>query len=155
MSVPVSDIDYYFVFQLHRFVFLLLICIAAETGCISFLAHYREIKPYKKVSLGSTFIVGIGFVDVHLRVKQRIAQFTLVAILQIYVVVVLIEHDGQFERYGGTQKSLWLKMTTGSDSQKRRTKLRLEHFRFKHSRHCCVPNSYASSVLITLFGQEI
>lgn len=43
-------------------------------------------------------VVGIGLVAVDLGIKQGIAQFALVAILQIHVVIGLIKHDGQFER---------------------------------------------------------
>lgn len=41
-------------------------------------------------------------------------------------------------------KSLWLKMTTGSDNRKKRTKLQWVHLRSTRNRHRCVPNSYAS-----------
>ncbi len=54
MTVPVGNIDFDFVFQLHRFVLLFLICIAAEDGCISFLTHYREIQPSEEVRPGRT-----------------------------------------------------------------------------------------------------
>lgn len=43
-------------------------------------------------------VVGIGLVAVRLGIKQGSAQFALVTILQIHVVVGLIEHDGQFEQ---------------------------------------------------------
>lgn len=43
-------------------------------------------------------VVGIGIVAVDLGIKQGIAQFALIAVLQIHVEIGLIEHDGQFER---------------------------------------------------------
>ncbi len=61
---------------------------------------FRTTALIGKLVLGidHILVVGIGFVVVHLCVKQGIAPFALVAILQIHVVVGLIEHDGQFER---------------------------------------------------------
>lgn len=53
----------------------------------------------KRVSrIDRILAVGIGLVAVDLGIKQWIAPFALVAILQIHVVVGLIEHDGRFKR---------------------------------------------------------
>ncbi len=77
---------------IHRLGILLLRL--GENGIFRAAAFVGDHVP----GIDRVLVVGIGLVAVHLRVKQGIAQFTLVAILQIHVVVGLIEHDGQFER---------------------------------------------------------